>query len=121
MNQNQNQGGQSQTISNPKTTQLQKTPQMNDRDYLNDVLATEKYMTSAYNIALNEASHEALYQDILSVFTETQNEQRQLYNLMFKKGWYKLEQEEAQKLQQKHQQFYNYTTTQFPYSDGQLQ
>jgi len=121
VNQNQNQSGQNQTISNPKTTQLQKTPQMNDRDFLNDCLATEKYITNAYSIALNEASHEALYQDLLSIYTEAQNEQRQLYNLMFKKGWYKLEQEDQQKLQQKHQQFYNYTTTQFPYGGGQLQ
>lgn len=121
MNQNQNQSGQSQTIANPKTTKLQKTPQMNDRDFLNDMLATEKYITNNYSIALNEASHEALYQDLLSVCTEAQNEQRQLYNLMFKKGWYKLEQEDQQKLQQKHQQFYNYTTTQFPYGGGQLQ
>ncbi|WP_394235083.1 spore coat protein [Niallia oryzisoli] len=94
---------------------------MNDRDFLNDVLATEKYITNSYSIALNEASHEALYQDLLAVCTEAQNEQRQLYNLMFKKGWYKLEQEDQQRLQQKYQQFYNYTTTQFPYNGGQLQ
>ncbi|MCQ6275629.1 spore coat protein [Bacillus sp. V3B] len=94
---------------------------MNDRDFSNDLLTTEKYMTDSYNSALNEASHEALYQDILAIFTETQNEQRQLYNLMFQKGWYKLEQEEQQKLQQKYQQFQNYTTTQFPYSGQQLQ
>jgi len=33
MNQNQN-SNQSQTIANPKTQQLNKTPQMNDRDCL---------------------------------------------------------------------------------------
>lgn len=116
MNQNQNM----QEVKNPKS-QVPKTPQMNDRDFSNDLLMTEKYMTNSYNTALNEASHEALYQDILSIFTETQNEERQLYNLMFRKGWYKLEQEEQQKLQQKYQQFQNYTTTQFPYNGQQLQ
>jgi spore coat protein CotF len=119
-NVNQNQNSQNQTIQNPKT-KLDKTPQMNDRDFSNDLLSTEKYMTNSYNTALNEASHEALYQDILAIFTETQNEQRQLFNLMFKNGWYKLEQEDQQKLQQKHQQFQNYTTTQFPYGGQQLQ
>ena len=59
MNQNQN-SNQSQTIANPKTQQLNKTPQMNDRDFLNDLLTTEKYMTDGYNTFLNEASHEAL-------------------------------------------------------------
>ena len=111
---------QNQTIQNPKV-QLNKTPQMNDRDFTNDLLSTEKYMTDSYNTFLNEASHEALYQDILSIFTETQNEQRQMYNLMFKTGWYKLEPEDQQTLQQKHQQFQNYTTTHFPYGGQNIQ
>ncbi|WP_428911109.1 spore coat protein [Niallia sp. Krafla_26] len=118
---NQNQTNQSQTIANPKTQQLNKTPQMNDRDFLNDLLTTEKYMTDGYNTFLNEASHEALYQDLLQIFTESQNQQRHLYNLMFQKGWYKLEPEEDQKLQQKHQQFQNYMTTQFPYNGQNIQ
>lgn len=77
-------------IQNP-ATQIPKTPQMNDRDFINDMLSTEKYLTSGYNVFLNEASHEKLYQDILQIFTETQNCQRELFNLMFKKGWYGFE------------------------------
>lgn len=107
MNQNQ------QKIQNPETP-IQKTPQMNDRDFINDILQTEKYLTGAYSIALNEASHDALYQDILAICTETQNAQRDLYNLMFKKGWYTIEAAEAQKLQQSYQQFQGYSN-QFPY------
>ena len=113
MNFNSNQGMQNQTIQNPESP-VQKTPEMNERDFTNDLLTTEKYMTDSYNTFLNEASHQALYQDVLNIFTETQNEQRQLYNLMFQKGWYKLEPAEQQKLQQKYQQFQGYTN-QFPY------
>jgi spore coat protein CotF len=109
MNQNQNQ------IQNPET-QVPKTPQMNDRDFLDDMLTTEKYMTSAYNVFLHEASHQRLYQDMMSIFTETQNCQRELYNLMFKKGWYKLEAADQQKLQQSYHQFQGYTN-QFPYQN----
>ncbi|MBS2772268.1 MULTISPECIES: spore coat protein [Anoxybacillaceae] len=101
------------SIQNPET-QVAKTPQMNDRDFLNDLLATEKYMTSSYTTFLHEASHQQLYQDMLHIFTETQNCQRELYNLMFKKGWYKLEAADQQKLQQSYQQFQGYTN-QFPY------
>lgn len=90
---------------------------MNDRDFANDMLATEKYMTDSYSTALNEASHQDLYQDLSSIFNETQQCQRTLYTLMFQKGWYKLEAEQAQKIQQSHQQFTNYTTTQFPYQN----
>ncbi|MBB5324337.1 spore coat protein CotF [Anoxybacillus tepidamans] len=105
-----------QTIQN-RETQVPKTPQMNDRDFLNDMLTTEKYMTSSYSTFLHEASHEQLYQDMLNIFTETQSCQRELYNLMFKKGWYKLEVANQQKLQQSYQQFQGYTS-QFPYQNN---
>jgi spore coat protein CotF len=117
MNQNQNQN--QNTIQNPET-QVNSTPQMNDRDFANDLLSTEKYMTNAYSVALNEASHQSLYQDMLTVFNETQNQQRELYNLMFKKGWYKVEAADQQKLQQSYQQFQGYSS-QFPYGNGQMQ
>ncbi|MDQ0229670.1 spore coat protein [Metabacillus malikii] len=105
-----------QKIANQET-KVPTGPSMNDRDFINDMLATEKYMTGAYSIALNEASHEDLYKDIQSIFNETQNAQRRLYNTMFKHGWYKLETAEAQKLQQIHQQFSNYFKEQSPYGN----
>ncbi|PYZ92885.1 hypothetical protein CR194_14675 [Salipaludibacillus keqinensis] len=109
-NQQQNQS----TIANPKT-QVPETPQMSDRDYLNDMLATEKYMTSSYSTALNEASHQALYQDVQGICNESQQCQRDLFNLMFEKGWYSFEACDAQKINQSYQQFQGYTN-QFPYS-----
>ncbi|KKI93387.1 hypothetical protein WQ54_03885 [Bacillus sp. SA1-12] len=101
-------------IQNP-ATQVQKNSQMNDRDFVNDLLSTEKYMTGSYSTALNEASHQALYQDILTITNETQQAQRDLYNLMFKNGWYSLEAADTQKLQQSYQQFSNYIGQQSPY------
>lgn len=102
----------SQKIQNP-STEFPKTPQMNDRDFLNDMLSTEKYLSNSYSVALNEASHKQLYDDLLAIYTETQNMQHQLYNLMFQKGWYKLEAESAQKIQQSYQQHTGYLN-QFP-------
>lgn len=101
------------TFKNPET-QIPKTPQMNDRDFTNDLLTMEKYLTASYCTYLNEASHQSLYQDMLTIFTETQNEQRELFNLMFKKGWYNFEAAEQQKLQQSYQQYQGYTN-QLPY------
>ena len=108
-----------QPIQNQEA-QVPKTPQMNDRDFTNDMLSTEKYMTDSYSTALNEASNEPLYKDLLSIFTETQNMQRELYDLMFQKGWYKLEAAEQQKLQQSYQQFKGYSN-QFPYGNTNIQ
>lgn len=110
---------QQQPVQNPET-QVPKTPQMNDRDFINDLLATEKYMTDSYSTTLNEASNEPLYQDLLSIFTDTQNMQREIYDLMFQNGWYKLESAEQQKLQQSYQQFKGYSN-QFPYGSSTLQ
>ena len=47
-----------QQIKNPEM-QIQKTPQMNIRDFANDLLATEKHITDAYSTYLNEASNQA--------------------------------------------------------------
>lgn len=109
---------QSTKIQNPKT-QVPETPQMSDRDFINDQLATEKYMTASYSTALNEASHQSLYQDINTIFNETQESQRNLFNLMFKKGWYSFDAAQQQQLNQSYQQFTGYAN-QFPYNNNTL-
>jgi spore coat protein CotF len=103
-------------IANAQTGQLPKvkSPEMNDRDLLNDGLSTCKYLTDSLNIAVREASHEQLYNDMLQILNETHDSCRNLFNLMFKNGWYKLEAEDQQKLDKAYQQFNNYST-QFPY------
>ncbi|TCP23493.1 coat F domain-containing protein [Scopulibacillus darangshiensis] len=106
-------------VQNP-STQVPTTPEMNDRDFINDCLTTEKYLTNAYSVALHEMSHQALYQDVSKIFNETEQCQRDLFNLMFKKGWYGFEAESGQKLQQTYQQFSQYQTQQFP-NQGTMQ
>ncbi|MCD9022145.1 spore coat protein [Cohnella silvisoli] len=103
-------------IANPQSSQLPqvKGPEMNDRDFLNDGLSTCKYLTDSLNVAVREASHAQLHADLLQILTETHHSGRELYNMMFQNGWYKLEAEEQQKLQQAQQQFSGYSS-QFPY------
>ncbi|KZE53940.1 hypothetical protein AV540_06840 [Brevibacillus parabrevis] len=103
-------------IANPQSGQLPqvKGPQMNDRDFINDCLATCKYVTDGLNVAVREASHQQLHADIMQMLDETHQAARDAYNLMFQKGWYKLEAAEQQKLEQAYQQFSGYST-QFPY------
>lgn len=89
------------TISNPKT-EVEKSINMNDENYLNCLLETEKNMSNNLSIALNEASNEVLYQELKKMFDEVQNMQRQLYELSFSLGWYKLEKAETNKITQKY-------------------
>ena len=83
-------------------------------DYLNDCLATCKLLTDNYNVAVREASHQKLHADMMQILNETHQGARDAYNLMFQKGWYKLEAAEQQQLQQAYQQVSCYST-QFPY------
>ncbi|TBL76106.1 spore coat protein [Paenibacillus thalictri] len=118
MNQNQSPN----TIQNPKPSYEPKVkgPEMNDRDRVNDILALEKYLTDSFNISAREASHPNLHQDIMTILNETHQCQYEMYELMFRKGHYKLEAEEQTKLDQTHKQFSNYNS-QFPYPSTLVQ
>lgn len=113
MSQNQNPN----TIKNPKPpgTPQVKGPEMNDRDRINDLLVTEKYLTDSFNVSAREASHPRLHEDIMMILNETHQCQYNLYQIMFQNGHYKLEAEQQQILDQTHKQFTNYST-QFPYT-----
>lgn len=117
MNQNEIKNPKDKSIEQPSMGN-QKTPEMNDRDRLNDVLTMEKYLSDSFNTAAREASHEALHQDLMTILNETHRLQYELYQIMFQKGAYKLEAEDQSKLDQAYQQFNGYAT-QFPYSSGQ--
>ena len=121
MNYQQNFGQQNQgTIKNPSVGNKVKGPQLNDRDIINDVLATQKYLTDNFNVFAREASHDHLHGLTMGVLNETHQAAREAYNLMFKKGWYKLTSASRQTLDQTQQQFTNYQT-QFPSDHQELQ
>ena len=95
---------QTNIIQNQETA-VPKTSQMNDRDYLNDILETEKNMSTNMAIALNEASNEKLYDELFDIFKDIKNMQRSLYECMFRKGWYTLEKAEDMKINEKYNIF----------------
>ncbi len=117
-----NMGGQNQgRIKNPSVgVPKVKGADLNDRDILNDVLATEKYLTDNFNIFVREVSHDQLHQVTMGIFIETHQTAREAYNLMFKKGWYTLTSASRQAVDQVHQQFSNYQT-QFPQENRKMQ
>ena len=90
------------SISNPKT-EVPKGTSLNDKDYMNSLLGTLKEMVKNYAVALTEASNEILYSEFKTMFDEYSNLQREVYETMFRKGWYTLEKAEQQKLDSKYQ------------------
>ena len=92
------------TVQNTKV-EVPQTPEMNDRDYLNDLLNTEKCMSDNLSTALNEASNEHIFKEFMPMFNDTKEAANDLFNLLFKNGWYTLEKAEQQKIQQKQTEF----------------
>lgn len=85
-----------------KEVKVPATMCLNDRDYLLDVLESEKNMAVNLSIALNEASNEKLYGIIEEIADQVKALQRKLYNLAFQNGWYILEEISQKKMDEKY-------------------
>lgn len=94
----------SNMICNPET-KVPKTSEMNDCDYLNCVLSGTKSMGNNYATAMSEASNSQLYETINQIFNETKKCGRDLFDLQFKKGWYRLEKADATKISTINQEY----------------
>ena len=92
----------SNKICNSKT-QVPTGKYLNDKDYINALLCTLKEMTKNYVIAMTEASNEYLYNSYKSMFDNCLSLQRNVYELMFRNGWYSLEKAEIKKISEKAQ------------------
>ncbi len=89
-------------IKNPKV-EVPTGTNLNDKDYMNCLLSSLKEMVKNYAISLTEASNEALYEEYLRMFNEYSSLQREVFELMFRKGWYVLEKAENNKIDSKYQ------------------
>ena len=93
-------------ISNPKV-EVPTGIACNDKDYLNSLLSCLKEMSKNYVMAMTEASNERLFEKHKQVFLTLISLQREVYELMFRKGWYILEKSDTQKINQKLQTLSN--------------
>ena len=89
-------------VTNPKI-EMPKGMQLNDKDYIGDLLSCLKAMEKNYAVALTEASNESLYQEYQTMFDQISMLQREVYELMFRYGWYPMEAAEANKVMNKFQ------------------
>lgn len=87
-------------ISNTKV-EVSKGTEMNDKDYINSVLSSLKEMSKNYVTSMTEASNEYLYEEYFQMFNNISKLQRDVYEVMFQKGWYSLEKAPLMKVNQK--------------------
>lgn len=84
-----------------KETKVEATIELNDRDYLNDILCNEKNILSNTTIALTEASNRKLQKEFKDFFDTIEEIQRDTYEIAWNYGWYSLEESEKTKVNQK--------------------
>ena len=89
-------------ISNPKV-EVPTGMALNDKDYLDSLLSTLKQFVKNYAVILTEVSNEILYSEYKEMFDTYSSLQREVYELMFRKGWYVLEKSDASKISNKYQ------------------
>ena len=87
-------------ISNQKK-EVPKGIELNDKDYLSKLLSCLKEMEKNYVVAMTEVSNENLYNKYKNVFNDIANLQREVYEFMFRCGWYQLEKVDSNKISQK--------------------
>ncbi|MDD6878728.1 MAG: spore coat protein [bacterium] len=90
----------SKKISNPKI-EVPKGLQLNDKDYITSLLSCLKELEKNYTVCLTEASNEYLYNKYLNMFNNISSMQRSVYELMFKKGWYCIDEAPQSKITEK--------------------
>lgn len=88
-------------ISNPKV-EVNSGISLNDKDYITCLLTTLKEMSKNYVVAMTEASNEELYNIYKNSFLNIISLQREVFELMFRKGWYVLENVDVSKINTKY-------------------
>lgn len=88
-------------ILNPKT-EVSKGINLNDKDNINELLSCLKEMEKNLTIAKTEASNENLYNEYKQICEEISSLGRRTYEIMFKNGWYELEEAQNEKITEKY-------------------
>ena len=76
--------------------------ELNDKDYMTSLLTILKDMGKNYTVSLTEASNLELYEKYLEMFNKISQMQRGTFELMFKYGWYQLEEADDKKTAEKY-------------------
>lgn len=85
------------TLQN-ETKIIIKNANMNNMDYLINILNNEKSLAKNYVVAVTEMSNHQLNKEISKLLNDTLKNAFTMFELMFEFGWYKLEVAEETKI-----------------------
>lgn len=81
-----------------------------EKDMMNDVLASQKFITDSYNTFTNECATPNVRDQFLRLLGEEHQIQAEVFDLMHQRGWYPTPAADQQKMQQAKQKFENAKT-----------
>ena len=58
------------------------------------ICSSQKVLDRRAECVASEASHQSLHRDVMQILNQTHHAARELFNLMFEKGWYTLQAEQ---------------------------
>ncbi|CAM2964801.1 spore coat protein [Hathewaya histolytica] len=64
------------------------TPNLSEKELMQDLLTTEKQVIGAYSVGITETSCPNLRNVLVNNFTKEQNIQYKVFDAMKQKGWY---------------------------------
>ena len=82
------------------TMQTNKSVTYQDKDRMMDALSSQKFLSGIYNESLNEAYHTPVKNCFSGLLEDVHRTQEELFSLMNERGWYPVEDAEAQKVEQ---------------------
>ena len=80
-----------------------------DKTMCSDCLVSQKFVACAYNTAITECANDSLRRDFMSIYQDEQSHLKNIWNIMYSKGWYQVNMatdQEVSQLQQRMQQEY---------------
>ena len=80
---------------------------MQDKEIMDDVLASEKAITGSYNIFTNECATQQIRDEFLNILNEEHQIQADVFDEMKKRGWYPTPNAEQKMIDQAKQKFQN--------------
>lgn len=57
---------------------------------MEDILTSQKFLSSNYNNAVQEATNTTLRQDLMKILRQEQDAAQKVFSYMSQKGWYKI-------------------------------
>ena len=80
-----------------------------DKEMLNDVLSSQKFMTDGYNLTANESDEPTVRNTVMSILDEEHSIQHEVFTEMKNRGWYQTEQAPQNKIDETKQKFSTYS------------